>query len=49
MSALPLTDFYVEPPDVPIGMTIADYRLRRPYRSRRWRLRRRATRHQGGE
>jgi hypothetical protein len=33
---------YVEPPDVPVGMTLAEYRRRRPAKRSWWRGRRAA-------
>ena len=29
MTGLPVTSCYIEPPDVPVGMTFAEYRRRR--------------------
>jgi hypothetical protein len=44
-----MADVYVVPPDIPVGLTIVEYRLRRPRTSRRWRLARPVRRHQEGD
>lgn len=49
MSAPPLASFYIEAPDIPVGMTIAEYRLGRRRSKRRWRLAWRAAGRHAGE